>query len=149
MKQKFAEVLNFIRFLPTFTFPQIQPDRSIFYDGIRGFACIIVVLAHCFWQFYYGSNRSLLIIDSNGKSGVWLFFMLSSFLLTSQIFAWNAADYCSGSKSLKKFQLLSLRQIQILKTDSNFEDRFKSVTSIRKRLQKFSTFRFSKILIIK
>lgn len=109
MKQKLTVILNFIRSLPKLTFPQIQPNRSPCYDGIRGFACIIVVLAHCFWSFYFGSDGFLLIIDSNGKSGVWLFFMLSSFLLTSQVLAWNIADYCNGGKALNNHNCYMFR----------------------------------------
>ena len=96
MNQEFVVVLNFVHFLLNHEFPQIPPDRNPCYDGIRGFACVIVILAHCCWSF--SSQISLTIIDSNGKSGVWLFFMLSSFLLTSQIFAWTIPEYCSGGK---------------------------------------------------
>ena len=53
-----------------------------FLDGIRGLAVLLVLLSHT-------SNNGWHVLGANfamsGKLGVWLFFVLSSFLLTSQL----------------------------------------------------------------
>lgn len=48
-------------------------------DGIRGFACLNVLIAHAVTLFF---NESAPYLAGSGKIGVWLFFVLSAFLLT-------------------------------------------------------------------
>lgn len=50
-------------------------------DGIRGFACLIVLIAHI-PGFFFPQIASY--FSGTGKYGVWLFFVLSAFLLTSR-----------------------------------------------------------------
>lgn len=50
-------------------------------DGIRGFACLIVLLVHAAALFF---NDIYMALAGTGKIGVWLFFVLSAFLLTSK-----------------------------------------------------------------
>jgi peptidoglycan/LPS O-acetylase OafA/YrhL len=50
-------------------------------DGIRGLACLLVVCTHALGVFMPASNPYIVGI---GKNGVWLFFVLSAFLLTAQ-----------------------------------------------------------------
>lgn len=47
--------------------------------GIRGLACMVVVVVHSFQHFF---SAAVPYLDGVGKIGVWLFFVLSSFLLT-------------------------------------------------------------------
>jgi len=54
-------------------------NREPVYDGIRGFAFLLVLSIHGFAICYDGAFRYL---QGCGKYGVWLFFVLSSFLLT-------------------------------------------------------------------
>lgn len=53
--------------------------REDIYDGIRGFAFLLVLLMHGFVICFDGAFRYL---QGCPKYGVWLFFVLSSFLLT-------------------------------------------------------------------
>lgn len=50
-------------------------------DGIRGLACLLVVGTHALGMFMPASSPYIVGI---GKNGVWLFFVLSAFLLTAQ-----------------------------------------------------------------
>jgi peptidoglycan/LPS O-acetylase OafA/YrhL len=50
-------------------------------DGIRGVACLIVICIHAI-AIFFPSTRDLMA--GAGKIGVWLFFVLSAFLLTSK-----------------------------------------------------------------
>lgn len=50
-------------------------------DGIRGLACLIVIFIHAS-AFFFASTRE--VLAGTGKIGVWLFFVLSSFLLTNK-----------------------------------------------------------------
>lgn len=50
-------------------------------DGLRGTACLIVLVLHALYFFYNGLDGFLLGLP---KIGVWLFFVLSAFLLTSK-----------------------------------------------------------------
>lgn len=50
-------------------------------DGIRGLACLIVLCAHATAFFFPDFGRYFVGV---GKIGVWLFFVLSAFLLTSK-----------------------------------------------------------------
>lgn len=51
-------------------------------DGIRGLACLLVLCTHLpgFFLPDYGKY-----VTGTGKYGVWLFFVLSAFLLTSRL----------------------------------------------------------------
>lgn len=57
-------------------------------DGIRGFACLIVLGVHAV-AIFYGSTY--IALAGMGKVGVWLFFVLSAFLLTTK-FEQNGFD---------------------------------------------------------
>lgn len=62
---------------------RLARDQHRYLDGIRGFAALIVVFGHC-------SNAGMHIIPgldvhSSAKTGVWLFFVLSAFLLTKSL----------------------------------------------------------------
>ncbi|MBC3778047.1 acyltransferase [Pseudomonas sp. SWRI99] len=48
-------------------------------DGLRGIACLIVLVLHSYYFFFDGMNG---FITGLPKIGVWLFFVLSAFLLT-------------------------------------------------------------------
>lgn len=48
-------------------------------DGIRGLACLIVLITHAVSVFYINAAK---YVAGTGKIGVWLFFVLSAFLLT-------------------------------------------------------------------
>ncbi|CND01205.1 Acyltransferase family [Yersinia frederiksenii] len=50
-------------------------------DGIRGLACLIVISLHSIGLFFSDIQFYTLGMD---KLGVWIFFVLSSFLLTRQ-----------------------------------------------------------------
>lgn len=50
-------------------------------DGIRGLACLAVIVAHAFGTFFHEYG---LVLGGTGKIGVWLFFVLSAFLLTAK-----------------------------------------------------------------
>jgi peptidoglycan/LPS O-acetylase OafA/YrhL len=54
-------------------------DRFEGADGIRGFACFIVLITHAVSMFFVDTVPYL---AGTGKFGVWLFFVLSAFLLT-------------------------------------------------------------------
>lgn len=56
--------------------------RLAAFDGIRGLACLLVVCTHALGVFIPASNPYIVGI---GKNGVWLFFVLSAFLLTTQL----------------------------------------------------------------
>lgn len=51
-------------------------------DGIRGLACLLVLLVHAFSHFYAATFP---LTRGAGKYGVWLFFVLSAFLLTLRL----------------------------------------------------------------
>ncbi|WP_122605717.1 acyltransferase family protein [Pseudomonas viridiflava] len=50
-------------------------------DGIRGLACVIVLITHAIVLFF---NDLAMAFSGTGKIGVWLFFVLSAFLLTAK-----------------------------------------------------------------
>lgn len=58
-----------------------SPVRYEGADGIRGFACLIVLLVHASALFF---SDTYMALAGTGKIGVWLFFVLSAFLLTSK-----------------------------------------------------------------
>ena len=51
--------------------------------GIRGFACLWVMVIHNFGFFVFPPGS----VDGCGKIGVWLFFVLSAYLLTYKLVA--------------------------------------------------------------
>ena len=54
--------------------------NTYYLTAIRGFACLLVIIAHVLSSMpYIGIN-----VARTGKIGVWLFFILSAFLLTIQ-----------------------------------------------------------------
>lgn len=54
-------------------------QRKDIFDGVRGFAFLIVLVMHGFSLCY---DDAVIYLQGCGKYGVWLFFVLSSFLLT-------------------------------------------------------------------
>ena len=76
-------------------------------DGLRGIAALIVLLAHMssgsFFLFPGGSFLGI------GRSGVVLFFILSSFLLTSQVLDWPARDLLGANRWLRYLEARILR----------------------------------------
>lgn len=58
----------------------IKNERFPGADGIRGLACVVVLLTHAFAMFFM--TTAGLYLAGTGKIGVWLFFVLSAFLLT-------------------------------------------------------------------
>ncbi|MBY0430827.1 MAG: acyltransferase, partial [Rhodospirillales bacterium] len=63
--------------------PRLNDERLDYLDGLRGIAVLMVVLSHT-------SNNGLHIVPflnmaGSGKVGVWLFFVLSAFLLTRKL----------------------------------------------------------------
>lgn len=68
-------------------------------DGVRGLAVLLVFLSHC-------SNKGVSLVPYNdfrgmGKTGVWLFFLLSSFLLTYPFIAKGKQSF--SGKSLTNY----------------------------------------------
>jgi peptidoglycan/LPS O-acetylase OafA/YrhL len=66
-------------------------------DGVRGLAVLLVFLSHC-------SNKGVSLVPFTdfrgmGKTGVWLFFLLSSFLLTYPFIAKGKASFSLPSLS--------------------------------------------------
>ena len=71
----------------TRTFPSVGAHMAAL-DGLRGIALLLVVASH-------GSNMGMHLVpgvdmSGNGKTGVWLFFVLSSFLLMYQFLQLDA-----------------------------------------------------------
>jgi peptidoglycan/LPS O-acetylase OafA/YrhL len=60
----------------------VRGDRLLNADGIRGIACLIVLTVHSTSFFHPALAVPL---QGAGKIGVWLFFVLSSFLLTRHL----------------------------------------------------------------
>lgn len=69
-------------------------------DGIRGFACLVVVLVHASALFF---NETYMPLAGTGKIGVWLFFVLSAFLLTSKFETSGFSAYQLLSYALGRF----------------------------------------------
>ena len=61
-------------------------------DGIRGMAFIFVMLSHL-------SITEEFKVSDTGKTGVWLFFILSAFLLSSYFLAAPTVPETSGNGS--------------------------------------------------
>jgi peptidoglycan/LPS O-acetylase OafA/YrhL len=76
-------------------------QRSVYFknaDGIRGLACLIVLVIHSCAMFFPTSAQYL---RGSAKIGVWLFFVLSAFLLTNHLMAGDLTrskiiDYVTG-----------------------------------------------------
>lgn len=67
-------------------------------EGIRGIACLIVLVLHSVTIFYYGLNN---YFAAMANIGVWLFFVLSAFLLTKKLESdglsfWSVSLYAIG-----------------------------------------------------
>lgn len=67
-------------------------------EGIRGLACLVVLAGHGFSMFFHSTGPALLGV---GRFGVWLFFVLSAFLLTNHLLIGTMtraklADYAVG-----------------------------------------------------
>lgn len=60
---------------------ELMSGRFVGADGIRGFACLMVLFAHVPGFFF---PQIAGYFSGTGKYGVWLFFVLSAFLLTSK-----------------------------------------------------------------
>ncbi|OJT50072.1 acyltransferase family protein [Pseudomonas moraviensis] len=69
-------------------------------DGIRGFACLIVVFVHASAIFF---SETYMPLAGTGKIGVWLFFVLSAFLLTSKFESSGFSPYQLFSYALGRF----------------------------------------------
>ncbi|HZX51474.1 MAG TPA: acyltransferase [Pseudomonas sp.] len=71
-------------------------------DGIRGFACLIVLALHTVVIFFEATNPAL---AGAPKIGVWLFFVLSAFLLSSKLastgFSWATLSDYAGGRALR------------------------------------------------
>lgn len=65
-------------------------DRCVYLDGLRGIAVLIVVLSHL---SNVGYNSIFFDFSGIGKSGVYLFFVLSSYLLTKNIISKGGGFY--------------------------------------------------------
>lgn len=64
---------------------RVAPARTAHFsnaEGIRGLACLIVLSGHGIAMFFPAAGHSLLGV---GRFGVWLFFVLSAFLLTNHL----------------------------------------------------------------
>lgn len=62
--------------------PYRQPSVYPAADGARGLACLFVLLTHAVTMFY---PKTAPYLAGTGKIGVWLFFVLSAFLLTTKM----------------------------------------------------------------
>lgn len=67
---------------PVMNKDDMRDDRLLNADGIRGIACLIVLMAHSTSFFHPALGPAL---QGTGKIGVWLFFVLSSFLLSRHL----------------------------------------------------------------
>ncbi|OKP27671.1 acyltransferase family protein [Serratia fonticola] len=63
--------------------PTLTAEHLSGADGIRGLAVLIVLITHSITLFFENSTPYL---SGTGKIGVWLFFVLSSFLLANKFF---------------------------------------------------------------
>lgn len=69
-------------------------------DGIRGFACLIVLLVHASTIFF---SATYMPLAGTGKIGVWLFFVLSAFLLTSKFESGGFSFYSLTTYAIGRF----------------------------------------------
>lgn len=88
----------------TRTFPSVGRHLAVL-DGLRGIALLLVVASH-------GSNAGLhfipgLDMSGTGKTGVWLFFVLSSFLLMHQFLHLDA----QGRLGAREWGRYALRRV--------------------------------------
>ena len=68
----------------------VQTNRIAGLDGLRGVAVLIVILSHMSIRDMYLAPG--LDFSGIGKSGVYLFFVLSAMLLASQMLNWNSRN---------------------------------------------------------
>lgn len=68
-----------------------EKENTKYLTAIRGFACLIVIVAHILAGIPFTGRY----VSGCGKIGVWLFFILSAFLLTRQ---WMAKERFTGKE---------------------------------------------------
>lgn len=89
---------------------ETHPDRSVLHfphlDGLRGLAVLIVVVGH----YSIFSPTLGPVIGPTAKTGVWLFFLLSAFLLTRQ----TISVYTDGPTLQNTLRYFSRRVLRIL-----------------------------------
>ena len=71
-------------------------------DGLRGIAVLLVILSHASIRNMYLAPG--LDFSGIGKSGVYLFFVLSAMLLASQLLTWDLRGYMNAGKWFRYFQ---------------------------------------------
>lgn len=69
-------------------------------DGIRGLACLIVLLLHSVFTFFRATYESIVGMP---KFGVWLFFVLSAFLLTRKFMSTGFSPVAVCEYALGRF----------------------------------------------
>lgn len=91
----------------------IKKERFPGADGIRGLACLVVLLTHAFAMFFV--TTAGLYLAGTGKIGVWLFFVLSAFLLTYKFRTSGFSAPVLGSYALGRIlRILPLFAIAVL-----------------------------------
>ncbi len=82
-------------------------------DGIRGLACLVVLLTHAGAMFFVTTAGRYLA--GTGKIGVWLFFVLSAFLLTSKFQRTGFSKLALGTYALGRIlRILPLFFVAVL-----------------------------------
>ncbi|MFT5588328.1 MAG: peptidoglycan/LPS O-acetylase OafA/YrhL [Bradyrhizobium sp.] len=92
-----AAVPTFCAGLPTAPQPASRIPSA---DGIRGIACLMVVLVHCTGMMLPATAPFL---SGTGKIGVWLFFVLSAYLLTLSLLAQRLSTTTLVAYALSRF----------------------------------------------
>ncbi|MFT5588335.1 MAG: peptidoglycan/LPS O-acetylase OafA/YrhL [Bradyrhizobium sp.] len=92
-----AAVLVVSTGLPTAPHPASRIPSA---DGIRGIACLMVVLIHCTGMMLPVTAPFL---SGTGKIGVWLFFVLSAYLLTLSLLAQRLSVMTLVAYALSRF----------------------------------------------
>jgi peptidoglycan/LPS O-acetylase OafA/YrhL len=83
--------------LPAVVHPAVAIPSA---DGIRGIACLMVVLVHCAGMMLPATAPFL---SGTGKIGVWLFFVLSAYLLTLSLIAQRLSATTLVAYALSRF----------------------------------------------
>jgi peptidoglycan/LPS O-acetylase OafA/YrhL len=81
--------------LPRISTPQM--------DGVRALACLMVLIGH---SFILNLPASFAYVGALGRTGVWLFFVLSAFLLT-----WNLCERGLNAASLVEYAVARILRI--------------------------------------